>query len=300
VPPAVSSDLSFAAELLASGLLVGVLYAMVALGFVLIYKASDIFNFAQGAMTFFAALALVSVLPVAGWVPALVFVVLLMFAVALAIERLALRPLVGQPPLSLAMATIGITFVLGGLAQAIWGTQPKRLPLGVVTKPIEVAGILVNQTDLLAAGLVALLVAGLVWFFQRTKIGLGLRAVADDHEAALSVGIPLRRVWAVAWGLSGVVAIVAGILWGNRLGVGFAISQIALKALPVLIIGGIDSIPGAIAGGLIVGASESLAEGFIGPLVGGGVQDIFAYLVALVFLIVRPYGLFGRPVIERV
>ena len=295
-----SSDLSFAAELLISGLLVGVLYAMVALGFVLIYKASDIFNFAQGAMTFFAALALVSVLPVAGWVPALVFVVLLMFAVAVAIERLALRPLVGQPPLSLAMATIGITFVLGGLAQAVWGTQPQRLPLGVAAKPIEVAGILVNRTDLLAAGLVALLVAGLVWFFQRTKIGLGLRAVADDHEAALSVGIPLRRVWAVAWGLSGVVAIVAGILWGNRLGVGFAISLIALKALPVLIIGGIDSIPGAIVGGLIVGATESLAEGFIGPLVGGGVQDIFAYLVALVFLIVRPYGLFGRPVIERV
>lgn len=294
------SDLSYATELFVRGLLVGVLYAMVALGFVLIYKASDVFNFAQGAMTFFAALALVSVLPVAGWVPALVFVILLMFAVALAIERLALRPLVGQPPLSLAMATIGITFVLGGLAQAIWGTQPKRLPFSVSGNPIAVAGILVNRTDLLAAGLVALLVAGLVWFFQRTKIGLGLRAVADDHEAALSVGIPLRRVWAVAWGLSGVVAIVAGILWGSRLGVGFAISLIALKALPVLIIGGIDSIPGAIVGGLIVGASESLAEGFIGPLVGGGVQDVFAYLVALIFLIVRPYGLFGRPVIERV
>jgi branched-chain amino acid transport system permease protein len=300
VPPAVPSDLSYAAELFVRGLLVGVLYAMVALGFVLIYKASDVFNFAQGAMTFFAALALASVLPTAGWVPALLFVVLLMFALALAIERLALRPLVGQPPLSLAMATIGITFVLGGLGQAIWGTQPKRLPLGVSPNPIAVAGILVNRADLLAAGLVALLVAGLVWFFQRTKVGLGLRAVADDHEAALSVGIPLRRVWAVAWGLSGVVAIVAGILWGSRLGVGFAISLIALKALPVLIIGGIDSIPGAIVGGLIVGASESLAEGFIGPLVGGGVQDIFAYLVALVFLIVRPYGLFGRPVIERV
>ena len=295
-----SRDLSFASELLVSGLLVGMLYAMVALGFVLIYKASDIFNFAQGAMTFFAALALVSFLPVAGWVPALLLVVVLMFGVALAIERLALRPLVGQPPLSLAMATIGITFVLGGVAQALWGTEPQRLSLGVSTKPIEVAGMLVNRTDLLGAGLVALLVAGLVWFFQRTKIGLGLRAVADDHEAALSVGIPLRRVWAVAWGLSGIVAIVAGILWGNRLGVGFAISLIALKALPVLIIGGIDSIPGAIVGGLIVGASESLAEGFIGPLVGGGVQDIFAYLVALVFLIVRPYGLFGRPVIERV
>ena len=294
------ADLSYAAELLVSGLLVGVLYAMVALGFVLIYKASDVFNFAQGAMTFFAALALVSVLPRLGWVLGLLFVAALMGVVALAVERLALRPLAGRPPLALAMSTLGVTFALGGLAQALWGTEPQRLSLGIPATPIEAAGILINRIDLFAAGAVAVLVAALVWFFQRTKIGLGLRAVSDDHEVAMSVGIALRRVWMVAWTLSGLVALAAGILWGNRVGVGFAVSLIAFKALPVLIIGGIDSVPGAIVGGLIVGTTESLAEGFIGPLIGGGVQEIFAYLVALVFLMVRPYGLFGRPVIERV
>jgi branched-chain amino acid transport system permease protein len=296
----VSGDLSFGLELLVSGLLVGVLYAMVALGFVLIYKASDVFNFAQGAMTFFAALALVSVLPRLGWPLALLFVVALMTALAVAVERLALRPLAGRPPLALAMSTLGVTFALGGLAQALWGTEPHRLSLGISAEPIQAAGILINRVDLFAAGAVAVIVAALIWFFQRTKLGLGLRAVADDHEAAMSVGIALRRVWVVAWTLSGLVAIAAGILWGNRIGVGFAVSLIAFKALPVLIIGGIDSIPGAIVGGLIVGATENLAEGFIGPLVGGGVQEIFPYLVALVFLMVRPYGLFGRPVIERV
>ena len=293
-------DLGFAAELLVRGLLVGVLYAMVALGFVLIYKASDVFNFAQGSMTFFAALALTSVLPRTGWMLGLLIVAALMGALALAVERLALRPLAGRPPLALAMSTLGVTFALAGLAQVFWGTQPRRLSLGIAPTPIEVGGILINRIDLFAAAVVAVVVAGLVWFFQRTKIGLGMRAVADDHEAAMSVGVALRRVWAVAWGLSGLVAIVAGILWGSRVGVGFAVSLIAFKALPVLIIGGVDSIPGAIAGGLIVGATESLAEGFVGPLVGGGVQEIFPYLVALVFLMVRPYGLFGRPEIERV
>jgi branched-chain amino acid transport system permease protein len=296
----VSTDLSYGLELLVSGLLVGVLYAMVALGFVLIYKASDVFNFAQGAMTFFAALALTSVLPRLGWPLALLFVVVLMGALAVAIERFALRPLAGRPPLALAMSTLGVTFAIGGIAQAVWGTEPKRLSLGIAPEPIQAAGILVNRVDLVAAAAVAVIVGALVWFFQRTRLGLGLRAVADDHEAAMSVGIALRRVWVVAWMLSGFVAIVAGILWGNRIGVGFAVSLIAFKALPVLIIGGIDSIPGAIVGGLIVGATESLAEGFVGPVVGGGVQEIFPYLVALVFLMIRPYGLFGRPIIERV
>jgi len=293
-------DLAFGVELLVSGLLVGVLYAMVALGFVLIYKASDVFNFAQGAMTFFAALALVSFLPRLGWGLSLLAVAGVMVVLAFAVERLALRPLAGQPPLALAMSTLGVTFALGGLAQVFWGTEPRRLSLGITPKPIEAAGILINRLDLVAAGAVALLVAALVWFYERTKLGLGLRAVADDHEAAMSVGISVRRLWVVAWALSGLVAMIAGILWGNRVGVGFAVSLIAFKALPVLIIGGVDSIPGAIVGGLIVGATESLAEGFIGPLVGGGVQEIFPYLVALGFLLVRPYGLFGRPVIERV
>ena len=294
------ADLSYAAELLVSGLLVGVLYAMVALGFVLIYKASDVFNFAQGAMTFFAALALVSVLPRLGWVLGLLFVAALMGVVALAVERLALRPLAGRPPLALAMSTLGVTFALGGLAQALWGTEPQRLSLGIPATPIEAAGILINRIDLFAAGAVAVLVAALVWFFQRTKIGLGLRAVSDDHEVAMSVGIALRRVWMVAWTLSGLVALAAGILWGNRVGVGFAVSLIAFKALPVLIIGGVDSIPGAILAGLLVGAGENLAEGFVGPLVGGGLNDVFAYLLALLVLMVRPYGFFGREIIERV
>jgi branched-chain amino acid transport system permease protein len=293
-------DLSFAIELLVSGLLVGILYAMVALGFVLIYKASDVFNFAQGAMTFLAALALVSVLPRLGWAGALLFTVALMALLAVAFERLALRRLVGQPQLSLAMATIGLTFIIEGLAQAVWGTQPTGLPLPISPRPLNIAGILVGRADLVGAAVAAMLVIGLVWFFQRTRIGLGLRAVADDHEAALAVGIRLSATWALTWALAGIVALVGGILWGNRIGVHFSLSLIALKALPVLIIGGIDSIPGAIVGGLIVGASENLAEGFVGPLVGGGFQEVFAYLVALLFLIFRPYGLFGREIIERV
>ncbi len=293
-------DLSFAIELLVSGLLVGILYAMVALGFVLIYKASDVFNFAQGAMTFLAALALVSMLPRLGWVGALLFAVALMALLAVAFERLALRPLMGQPHLSLAMATIGLTFIIEGLAQAVWGTQPTGLPLGISPQPLNVAGILVGRADLAAAAVAAMLVICLVWFFQRTRVGLGLRAVADDHEAAIAVGIRLSTTWVLTWTLAGVVALVGGILWGNRIGVHFSLSFVALKALPVLIIGGIDSIPGAIVGGLIVGASENLAAGFVGPLVGGGVQEVFAYLVALLFLIFRPYGLFGREIIERV
>ncbi len=292
--------LMFASELFVSGLLVGLLYAMVALGFVLIYKASDVFNFAQGAMTFLAALALVSVLPTLGWVGALLFAVALMVLLAVVFERLALRRLVGQPHLSLAMATIGLTSVIEGLAQAVWGTEPKGLHLGISPVPLNVGGILVSQGDLVGAAVAAVLVITLVLFFQRTRIGLGLRAVADDHEAALSVGIRLRVTWVLTWALSGIVALAAGILWGSRIGVHFSLSFVVLKALPVLIIGGIDSIPGAIVGGLIVGASENLAEGFIGPLVGGGVQEVFAYLIALIFLIVRPYGLFGRETIERV
>lgn len=293
-------DLSFAAELLVSGLFVGVLYAMVALGFVLIYKASDVFNVAQGAMMLFASLALVSVLPSLGWGGGLLFVIVLMVVLALAIERLTLRPVIGQPPLTLFMVTIGITFVLEGLAQLFWGTQPKELHLGLSSAPFQFAGVFINRGDIAAATVAGVLVTGLVWFFQKTRIGLGLRAVADDHEAALAVGIRLRTVWAVTWALAGIVALAAGVLWGNRIGVHFAVSLIAFKALPVLIIGGIDSIPGAIIGGLLIGASENLAEGFLGPLVGGGVQDIFAYILALIFLIVRPYGLFGREIIERV
>jgi branched-chain amino acid transport system permease protein len=295
-----SGDVLFAAELTVSGLLVGVMYSLVALGFVLIYKASAVFNFAQGAMTLFAALALVGCLPYVGLVGALVAALVLMALLALGIERIILRPLVARPPLSLFMATIGLGFFLEGLSQAVWGTQPKGLDIGIPDSPFEVAGIFISRLDLVGAIVAAVLVLALVWFFQRTTTGLGLRAVSDDHEAALAVGIPLRQAWRVTWTIAGMVAVVAGILWGTRLGVQFSLSLVALKALPVLIIGGLESIPGAIIGGLIVGATERLVGGFIDPYVGGGVKDFSPYLLALVFLIFRPYGLFGREIIDRV
>jgi branched-chain amino acid transport system permease protein len=295
-----SGELLFAVELGVSGLLVGVMYSLVALGFVLIYKASAVFNFAQGAMTLFAALALVGFIPYVGMVGALVAVFLLMALLALGIERIILRPLVARPPLSLFMATIGLGFFLEGFSQALWGTQPKGLDIGIPDTPFEVAGIFISRLDLLGAIVAALLVLALVWFFQRTTTGLGLRAVSDDHEAALAVGIPLRQAWTVTWTFAGMVAVVAGILWGARLGVQFSLSLVALKALPVLIIGGLESIPGAIIWGVIVGATERLVGGFIDPYVGGGVKDFSPYLLALVFLIFRPYGLFGREIIERV
>jgi branched-chain amino acid transport system permease protein len=295
-----SGELLFGVELGVSGLLVGVMYSLVALGFVLIYKASAVFNFAQGAMTLFAALALVGFIPYIGMVGAVVAVFLLMALLALGIERIILRPLVARPPLSLFMATIGLGFFLEGFSQALWGTQPKGLDLGIPDTPFEVAGIFISRLDLLGAIVAALLVLALVWFFQRTTTGLGLRAVSDDHEAALAVGIPLRQAWTVTWAIAGMVAVVAGLLCGTRLGVQFSLSLVALKALPVLIIGGLDSIPGAIIGGLIVGATERLVGGFIDPYVGGGVKDFSPYVLALMFLIFRPYGLFGREIIERV
>jgi branched-chain amino acid transport system permease protein len=295
-----AGDLLFAVELGVGGLLVGVMYALVALGFVLIYKASAVFNFAQGAMTLFAALALVGFIPYLGLVGALVAALLLMALLALGIERIILRPLVARPPLSLFMATIGLGFFLEGFSQALWGTQPKGLDLGIPDTPFDVGGVFISRLDLVGALVATVLVLALVWFFQRTTTGLGLRAVSDDHEAALAVGIPLRQAWTVTWTIAGIVAVVAGILWGTRLGVQFSLSLVALKALPVLIIGGLESIPGAIIGGLIVGATERLVGGFIDPYVGGGVKDFSPYLLALVFLIFRPYGLFGREVIERV
>jgi branched-chain amino acid transport system permease protein len=293
-------ELFFALELGVSGLLVGVMYSLVALGFVLIYKASAVFNFAQGAMTLFAALALVGFIPYVGLVGALAAVMVLMGLLALGIERIILRPLVARPPLSLFMATIGLGFFLEGFSQALWGTQPKGLDIGIPDTPFEVAGLFISRLDLVGAVVATVLVLALVWFFQKTTTGLGLRAVSDDHEAALAVGIPLRQAWTITWAIAGVVAVVAGALWGTRLGVQFSLSLVALKALPVLIIGGLESIPGAIIGGLVVGATERLVGGFIDPYVGGGVKDFSPYLLALVFLIFRPYGLFGREIIERV
>jgi branched-chain amino acid transport system permease protein len=298
-------DIAFFIEVLAGGLLAGVMYSLVALGFVLIYKASGVFNFAQGAMVFFAALTFVSLLE-RGWNfwLALVVTLAVMVALGIATERVVLRPLVNQPPITLFMATIGLTFVLEGLSQLLWGSQPHGLELGIPDVPMEWLSqkwnINISQFDLFAAFIAGLLVAVLALLFQKTRIGRALRAVADDHQAALAVGIPLQHIWAIVWGVAGFVALVAGLMWGVRNGVQFALTFVALKALPVLLIGGFESIPGAILGGLIIGATEKLAEVYFGPMVGGGIESWFAYVVALLFLLVRPEGLFGEKHIDRV
>ncbi len=298
----------FYAEVVVKGLLQGVMYALVALGFVLIFKASSIFNFAQGAMVLFAALAMVGFMEWGvHWILAFVLAGGVMVLVAFLIERVVLRPMVNQPHIILFMATIGIFFVLDGVGQTIWGSNVKALDIGISRQPIIAFqgtllpnGMYLDPTEIVAAVVGALMVALLAVLFQYTKVGRALRAVADDHQAALSVGIPLKTIWAIVWSVAGIVALVAGVMWGSSLGVQFSLSLIALKALPVLILGGFTSIPGAIIGGLIVGAGEQVGEVFLGPLVGGAIQDWFAYMLAMVFLLFRPQGLFGEKIIERV
>ena len=298
-------NLNFFFEVLIGGLLSGIMYALVALGFVLIYKASGVFNFAQGSMVFFAALTCVSLtelgLPL--WA-AIIVSMGVMALLGLAIERIVLRPLVNQPEISLFMATIGLTFFIEGMAQLMWGSDVKRLDLGIEDVPMEsmlnMFNIVISRFDVTAAAICALLVTGLALFFLRTKVGRALRAVADDHQAALAVGIPLQQIWGIVWGVAGFVALVAGLLWGSRNGVQFSLSFVALKALPVLILGGFTSVPGAIIGGLIIGSSEKLAEVYIGPFVGGGIEGWFPYVLALGFLLVRPEGLFGEKIIRRI
>jgi branched-chain amino acid transport system permease protein len=292
---------AFLVEVLIGGVAAGLMYSLVALGFVLIFKASGVFNFAQGVMVLFAALTLVGLLehkvPVPG---ALALTALVMVALAFAIERVVLRPLVNQPHIILFMATIGLNFFLEGFGEMLWGANVKRLDVGIPDESFKVAGLLVNKLELTAALTAGALVAILAVFFQRTRIGRALRAVADDHEAALSIGIPLKTIWVVVWSVAGIVAIVAGIMWGAKSGVQFSLSLIALKALPVLILGGFESVPGAIVGGLIIGVGEKLGEVYWGPLVGGAIENWFAYVLALAFLLVRPQGLFGEKIIERV
>ena len=297
--------MGFFVEVFVGGLLAGVMYALVALGFVLIYKASGVFNFAQGAMVFFAALTFVSLVErgMNFWL-ALAITLAVMVVLGIAIEKVVLRPLVNQPPITLFMATIGLTFVLEGLSQLVWGSQPHGLELGIPDVPMEwlsqSTGVNISQFDVFAALVAGVMVAALALFFQYTRIGRALRAVADDHQAALAVGIPLKNIWAIVWAVAGFVALVAGLMWGARNGVQYALTFIALKALPVLLIGGFESVPGAILGGLIIGATEKLAEVYIGPLFGGGIESWFAYVVALLFLLVRPEGLFGEKRMERV
>ena len=293
--------MSFFLEVLVGGLLAGVMYSMVAIGFVLIYKASGVFNFAQGALVLFAALTYVSLVErqVPPWLAfALTLVALVL--IALAIERAVLRPLVNRPPMVLFMATLGLSFILEGAAQLLWGAQVHGLELGIDDKPLEWGGVMVSRFDLFAAATAGMLVLGLSLLTRRTRFGLSLRAVADDPLAALAVGVRLPRIWAAVWALAGFVSLVAGLLWGARLGVQFSLSLVVLKALPVLIIGGFSSIGGAIAGGLLIGASEKLAEVYLGPVIGDGIENWFPYLLAMLFLLARPQGLFGEPAVERV
>jgi branched-chain amino acid transport system permease protein len=297
----IASSPAFFVEVLIGGIAAGLMYSLVALGFVLIYKASGVFNFAQGVMVLFAALTLVGLLERGVPVPvALAATAAVMIALAFAIERVVLRPLVNQEHIILFMATIGLTFFLEGFGEMLWGANVKRLDVGIPDRTFVVKGVQINELEMTAAITAAILVTILAVFFQRTRIGRALRAVADDHEAALSIGIPLKTIWVVVWSVAGIVAIVAGIMWGAKSGVQFSLSLIALKALPVLILGGFESVPGAIVGGLIIGVGEKIGEVYWGPLMGGAIENWFAYALALAFLLIRPQGLFGERIIERV
>ncbi|MBL8289352.1 MAG: branched-chain amino acid ABC transporter permease [Rubrivivax sp.] len=309
--------MGFFLETLFGGLMAGMLYSLIALGFVLIFKASGVFNFAQGAMVLFSALAMARF---AEWLPqALGFeskllanvlgfgvAVAVMIAVAWLVERLVLRRLVNQEGITLLMATLGITYFLDGFGQTVFGSDIYKIDIGLPKDPIFLfesafqGGVLINKEDLYAAGIAALLVMMLTLFFQKTGTGRALRAVADDHQAAQSIGIPLNRIWVIVWSVAGFVALVAGMIWGSKLGVQFSLSLVALKALPVVILGGLTSVPGAIVGGLIIGVGEKLSEVYFGPAFGGGIEIWFAYVLALAFLLVRPQGLFGEKIIDRV
>jgi branched-chain amino acid transport system permease protein len=307
------TTVAFWLEVMIGGLMAGVLYALVALGFVLIFKASGVFNFAQGAMVLFAALSLARLAEAMPLWVAFILTALIMVAFAWLVERLVLRRLVNQDAVTLLMATLGIAFFLDGFGQTIWGSDVYSIDLGISKDPLFAfqgifeGGILMNRDDILAAVIAAALVLGLVLFFQKTSTGRALRAVADDHQAAQSVGIPLSRIWVIVWSVAGFVALVAGMVWGSKLGVQFSLQDIALRALPVVILGGFTSIPGAIIGGLIIGVGEKISEVFFAPiltqtfdLAGGGIESWFAYVLALLFLLVRPEGLFGEKIIDRV
>lgn len=291
----------FLLEVIIGGLMAGVMYSLVALGFVLIYKASGVFNYAQGAMVLFAALTLVGLME--HHVPLILAIILtmaVMVGVAFLIERFMLRALVNQAQIILFMACIGLNFVFEGAGQIAWGSNVKKLDVGIPETHFEIGGILLNSFDLFATAIAGVMVATLAIFFQKTSIGRALRAVADDHQAALSVGIPLKTIWVIVWSVSGFVALVAGIMWGGKAGVQFSLVLIALKALPVLILGGFESVPGAIIGGLLIGVFEKVSEVYWGPAFGGAIEGWFGYMAALVFLMFRPQGLFGEKIIERV
>ena len=310
-------NLGFLLEVALGGLMAGELYSLVALGFVLIFKASGVFNFAQGAMVLFAALSMARL---SEWIPgwlgienlwlanglAFVASVAIMIVLAMVIERIVLRPLVNQEGVVLLMATLGVTYFMDGLGQTLWGSDIYKIDLGITKDPLLLfegtfqGGVLVNRDDIVAAVMATVLVIVLALFFQKTATGRALRAVADDHQAAQSIGIPLNRIWVIVWAVAGFTALVAGMVWGSKLGVQFSLAILALKALPVVILGGFTSVPGAIVGGLIIGLGEKLSEVYLGPIIGGGIENWFAYVLALGFLLVRPQGLFGEKIIDRV
>ena len=299
---------AFFFEVVIGGLMTGVMYSLVALGFVLIFKASSVFNFAQGVFALFAAMTLVGLMtgtvPFAldkalPGMPAFVAIILtgvVMVGLAFVVERVVLRPMVNQDHIIMFMSTIGIAFVLEGFGDLMWGSDVKLLDVGIPTGSFFFLDMMIQVFDLWAAAIAGILVLSLAVFFQKTRTGRALRAVADDHQAALSVGIPLKTIWVVVWSVAGIVALVAGVMWGSQ----FSLSLIALRALPVLILGGFTSVPGAIVGGLIIGVGEKVAEVYWGPLVNGAIETWFAYVLALVFLLFRPQGLFGEKIIERV
>jgi branched-chain amino acid transport system permease protein len=309
--------MGFFLETVIGGLMSGMLYSLIALGFVLIFKASGVFNFAQGAMVLFAALAMARF---SEWFPALLGfdskllanllafagALVVMIIVAWLIERLVLGKMVNQEAITLLMATLGITYFLDGFGQTVFGSAIYKIDIGLPKDPLFLfestfqGGVLVNKEDLYAAAIAATLVIALSLFFQKTPTGRALRAVADDHQAAQSIGIPLNRVWVIVWSVAGFVALVAGMIWGSKLGVQFSLSLLALKALPVVILGGLTSVPGAIVGGLIIGVGEKVSEVYLGPVLGGGIEIWFAYVLVLFVLLVRPQGLFGEKIIDRV
>jgi len=303
----------FYIEVLLGGLMTGVLYSLVAMGFALIFKASGVFNFAQGTMVLFAALAVARMAERMPLWAAILLAMAIMVVLAFLIERIVLRPLVNQEGVALLMATLGVTYFLDGFGQIVWGSDVYEINLGIAKEPVMIlqnvfeGGILVNKEDFVAALIATMLVVALAIFFQKTPTGRALRAVADDHQAAQSIGIPLNRIWVIVWSVAGFVALVAGVIWGSKLGVQFSLSQVALKALPVVILGGFTSVTGSIVGGLIIGVGEKMSEVFLGPilvktfdLAGGGIENWFAYVLALLFLLVRPEGLFGEKLIDRV
>jgi branched-chain amino acid transport system permease protein len=309
--------MAFFLETLLGGLMAGMLYSLVALGFVLIFKASGVFNFAQGAMVLFGALSMARF---SEWIPhwtgvdslwmanvlAFAMAAVVMFVVAWAVEYLVLRHLVNQEGATLLMATLGIAYFLEGLGQTLFGSSIYKIDIGMPKDPVFIldglfqGGVLINKEDFYAALIAAALVTLLTLFFQKTATGRALRAVADDHQAAQSIGIPLNRIWVIVWCVAGIVALVAGMIWGSKLGVQFSLATVALRALPVVILGGLTSVPGAIIGGLIIGVGEKLSEVYLGGYVGGGIEIWFAYVLALGFLLIRPQGLFGEKIIDRV